>query len=138
MATLNIQQKAKLVEMLSKYYTLDNEAGILNFIENVASDCTDKTNVRLELALMAYALMGKERTFDTDSNSKQVCIRFNPYPNKLMVIKTLKEIPELHLDLKSAKEIADSQQIVVDADLSELVKTAIFNAGGTIERIQIL
>lgn len=131
MATLKTQQKEKLVEMLSKYYKLDIE----EFIGCIASDYTD----RLELMLIAYSLMGKEKTpTEVEIGMKQVRIYFNPYPEKLRVVKSLKETPELHLDLKTAKEIVDSRQIVVNASLSEITQDAICIAGGNIERVEKL
>lgn len=112
--------------MLSKYYKLDIE----EFIGCIASDYTD----RLELMLIAYSLMGKEKTpTEVEIGMKQVRIHFNPYPEKLRVVKSLKETHELHLDLKTAKEIVDKQQITVSANLLEKTQAAICDAGGNIE-----
>lgn len=138
MAKLKIQQKGKLVEMLSKYYTLDNEKGIKDFIESIASDNADKMDYSLELTLMAYSLMGKEKTQKVDNEFKLVRVHFNPYPAKLCVVKALKETPELNLCLKEAKEIVDGQQITIDSKLLEKVKTAIFDAGGNVISIEEL
>lgn len=136
MATLKTQQKEKLVEMLKKHYELDNEENILNFIENIANDCCDKKDARLELTLIAYSLMGKERIPKIDNNTKQIRIRFNPGPNKLQAIKALKETRELNLSLKEAKEAVESKQIIVAANLSEVTQGAICIAGGNIEWIE--
>lgn len=109
MKELTIKDKAALVDLLERHYTIKEK----NFINAIASNDEE----RLNLTLKAYT-MGAER-IDTPTNvsTKTSVVAITKLYSKIQFVKAVKEVK--NISLKEAKDFADELFILIEGSFGE-------------------